>query len=235
MPDAEGSIYYNSFTSMVAVLKESGRGSLLAKLDLKDAYRYIPVHSMDWNLLGFHWMGNFYYPVVLMFGGKSAPYIFNPFMEALHWIIQRHILAWMQHYLNDFLPIFILSVMVQAANAAIDWIEDTARDLGLSFQPKKTVWPTTCLEFLRLELNSVSVEARLPLKKLLYLRETLLEWETCRCCNLKDLQEIIRYLQFCTQVVPHGHTFIHGLIHFLMMFQSSFSLRYVPAYAHADI
>jgi len=39
MADEEGSIHYNSFTSAVAVLKESGRGSLLAKLDLKDAYR----------------------------------------------------------------------------------------------------------------------------------------------------------------------------------------------------
>ena len=28
------------------------------------------------------WMGKYYYPVVLMFGEKSAPYIFNLFMEA---------------------------------------------------------------------------------------------------------------------------------------------------------
>jgi len=100
---------------------------------------------------------------------------------------------------------FNLSVMEQAANEAIDWIEDTARDLGLSFQPKKMVQPTTCLEFLGLELNSASMEARIPLEKLSYLQETLLEWETCRCCNLKDLQGIIGHLQFCTEVVPHSH------------------------------
>jgi len=57
----EGSIYYDSFTSVVAKLKESGRGLLLAKLDLRDAYRHIPVFSTDWNLLGFLWMGKFYY------------------------------------------------------------------------------------------------------------------------------------------------------------------------------
>ena len=69
---------------MVATLKASERGLLLAKLDLKDAYRHILVCSMDWNLLGFHWIGKFYYPVVLMFRGNSAPYIFNLFSEALH-------------------------------------------------------------------------------------------------------------------------------------------------------
>jgi len=61
--------------------------SLLTKLDLKDVYRHIPICSMDWNIQGFHWLGKFYYPVILMFGGKSAPSIFNLFMEALYWIV----------------------------------------------------------------------------------------------------------------------------------------------------
>jgi len=57
----------------------------------------------------------------------------------------------------------------QIANAAIDWIEKTATALGLSFQPKKTVRPMTCLEFLGLELDSEAMEARLPMAKLDYL------------------------------------------------------------------
>jgi len=56
------------------MLKESGRGLLLAKLDLKDAYRHIPVHSTDWNLLGFHWMGKFHYPVILIRGSQLPTY-----------------------------------------------------------------------------------------------------------------------------------------------------------------
>jgi len=50
--------------------------------------------------------------------------------------------------------------MAQVANAAIIWIKDMAKDLGLSFQPKKTVRPMICLVFLRLEVNSVAMEAR---------------------------------------------------------------------------
>ena len=64
-------------------MRELGRGSLLSRLELKDTYRHIPIHCTDWNLLGFHWLGKFYYPVMLMFSGKSAPYIFNLFAEAL--------------------------------------------------------------------------------------------------------------------------------------------------------
>src|SRR5882724_6736024 len=201
--DEEGSIIYDSFPSAATALKESGKGSPLAKLDLKDAYRHIPVWSMDWNLLGFHWMGKYYYPVVLMFRGKSVPYIFNPFMEALHWIIQKHIPARLRHYLDDFLPIFKPSTSTQEVNTAIDWIEEMAKTLVLSFQPKKTVRSTTHLEFLGLEPDSKSMEARLPIDKLKYPWETLISWMKSGQCGLKELQEIIGYLQFCSQVVPH--------------------------------
>src|SRR5882672_2676869 len=53
-------------------------------------------------------------------------------------------------------------------------------------------------------------------------------------CSLKELQELIGYLQFCTQVVPHGRTFIRRLINFSMKFPSEFAMRHVPAYARAD-
>src|SRR5467141_5004769 len=79
-PDFEGTIKYDSFLSATAALHSAGKGSLLAKLNLKDAYRHIPIRSTDWNLLGFQWEGKYYYPLVLMFGGKSAPYIFNLFV-----------------------------------------------------------------------------------------------------------------------------------------------------------
>jgi len=55
-PDEAGKIQYDSLMSVAAALQDSGRGSFLAKLDLNDAYRNIPVCSMYWNLLGFHWL-----------------------------------------------------------------------------------------------------------------------------------------------------------------------------------
>jgi hypothetical protein len=106
IPDSEGNIRYEAFDQAVAAIASSGRGTLLAKLDLKEAFHHIPVRPADWPLLGFTWENSFYHAIVLIFGIKSAPYIFNLFAEALHWIIQRHIPASLKHYLDDFLPIF---------------------------------------------------------------------------------------------------------------------------------
>ena len=41
----------------VEVIVERGRGTLLAKVDIKSAYRIIPVHPEDHQLLGMLWEG----------------------------------------------------------------------------------------------------------------------------------------------------------------------------------
>jgi len=171
-------------------LHEASKGSLLAKLDLKDAYQHIPIRSTNWHLLGFHWQGNFYYPILLMFGSKSAPYIFNLFAEGLHWIIQHHIPASLHHYLDDFLPIFLPSTPKAMANAATDWIEHLGNELGLSFQLKKTVQPSMNIEFLGLELDSMAMEAHFLDEKLIYLRRLLDSWLQQSKCSLWDIQEL---------------------------------------------
>src|SRR5882724_2454378 len=113
-----------------------------------------------------------------MFGGKSAPYILNLFAEALHWIIECHLPTSLHHYLDNFLPIFKPNIPVQIANAAVIWIEDLGKSLGLTFHLAKTIHPTTCIEFLGLELDWAVMEACLPQDKLNYLHLYLLEWQT---------------------------------------------------------
>src|ERR1700734_1975501 len=106
IPDSEASISYDAFECAVKDLVSAGTGSLMAKLDLKDAFHQIPIRPSDWHHMGFSWGNEFFYSIVLAFGLCSAPYIFNLFSEALHWIIQRHIPAHIHHYLDDFLLLF---------------------------------------------------------------------------------------------------------------------------------
>ena len=235
IPDYEGHIRYEAFDQAVATIASSGRGTLLAKLDLKEAFHHIPVRPADWPLLGFFWQGFFYHAIVLTFGIKSAPYIFNLFAEALHWIIQRHIPAQLKHYLDDFLPIFPPSTPLPLANKAVDWIEALGMSLGLSFQHEKTLRPSTQTEYLGLDLDTLAMEARLPADKLLYLRDLLRLWTKRRRCSLHDLQQLIGFLQFCSQVIPHSRAFLRRLISFSMTFRSQYAVRHLPAYALAEI
>jgi hypothetical protein len=235
IPDSESHIQYEAFEHALHEIASSGKGSILAKLDLKDAFHHIPVRPADWHLLGFEWGHQFYYAIVLTFGMKSAPYIFNLFAEALHWIVQWHIPAALKHYLDDFLPIFKLSTPIDRANKAISWIQGLGQQLGLSFQDEKTVWPTTKLEFLGLELDTMEMEARLPADKLQYLRELLDLWGDRRSCQLVELQQLIGFLQFCSQVIPHSRAFLRRLIAFTTSVRSQYCCRRTPIPAHVEI
>ena len=51
------SLRYASVDDAVAMVQALGQGTQLVKIDLKDAYRIVPVHPDDYHLLGITWDG----------------------------------------------------------------------------------------------------------------------------------------------------------------------------------
>lgn len=66
----------------------------------------MPVAPQHQWLLGFRWGKKFYKDTCLLFGLATAPFIFNLFAEALHWIIASFLRWVLCHYLDDFVAIF---------------------------------------------------------------------------------------------------------------------------------
>ena len=56
---------------------DKGTGALMAKVDIKHAYRNIPIHPADQVLMGMMWEGGLFIDTALPFGLQSAPKIFN--------------------------------------------------------------------------------------------------------------------------------------------------------------
>jgi hypothetical protein len=107
--------------------------------------------------------------------------------------------------------------------------------LGLHFQESKIEGPSTCLEFLGIELDSVAMEARLPVDKLSYLADLLYKWYSKTHCTLRELQELTGYLQFCSQIIPFSMAFLRSLFDFSSSFKSSFARRRITRPARRDI
>ena len=97
------SLSYASIDEAVAIIQRLGRGAELVKMDLKDAYRVVPVHPQDHQLLGMQWDGGVYVDRSLPFGLRSAPLIFTAFADLVAWAIYRHGVRCLLHYLDHFL------------------------------------------------------------------------------------------------------------------------------------
>ena len=121
---------------------------------------------------------------------RSAPYIFNLFAEGLHWIIPQHIPGDIRHYLDDFLPIFS-STSLLTTSATVSWCQSLGKELGLIFLHEKTTLPCTCLEYLSLKIDTMSMEAQLLPNKLDYLQDILNSALGAHTVALWQLQELV--------------------------------------------
>ena len=94
------SLQYASVDMAVDMIKLLGLGTQLVKLDIKDAYRIIPVHLADHHLLGISWRRRVYVDRALPFGLRSAPKIFS---AVVSWVLHQQGIEFHIHYLDDFL------------------------------------------------------------------------------------------------------------------------------------
>ena len=99
------SLKYTRVEQVAEKVFELGPGAQLAKIDVKSAYRIVPVHPDDRPLLGMLWQYRLYIDASLPFGLRSAPKLFNAIADALEWIARHLGVEFLWHYLDDFITI----------------------------------------------------------------------------------------------------------------------------------
>ena len=203
------SLQYVSMEDIVKKVRRLGRGAILAKVDLKEAYRMVPVHPQDRPLLGMEWEGQVYVDTALPFGLRSAPKIFNAVADALQWIARHRGAGEMDHYLDDF--IIIGPPQDEGCAKSLEVLLETCRLLGVPVAVNKCEGPSTCLEFLGIEVDTIAMELRLPLSKLSRLQALIRKWCPRKVCQKKELQRLAGHLCHACRVVRPGRRFLRGV------------------------
>ena len=207
------SLSYVSVDDAAAHIWKSGPGTQLAKLDISEAYRIVPVHPQDRFLLGMQWDRSCYVDCCLPFGLRSAPKLFNAVADALEWIIcchNDHMVEFVIHYLDDFL--FAGEAGSSSCRRSLNLALRLCGDLGVPIMPEKVAGPSTSLEFLGLLIDTVKMEISLPIYKLTRLKAMLDSWQVRKSCSKRQLQSIIGHLHHASKVVKPGRPFIRRLI-----------------------
>ncbi len=181
----EFALTYSKVSDAITLIIKAGCGALMGKVDIKSAYRIIPVHPSDCHLLGMVWQGG-YVDLALPFGLRSAPGIFNSVADLFHWcLVNNWNVLDLLHYLDDY---FTLGPPNSDKCALrLKAIDQAAIEIGIPLSPDNCVGPTTCLVFLGIELDSVRMTAQLPADKHAELIQLLEEWASKRSCRLKEL------------------------------------------------
>ena len=192
------SLKYASVDDVAEFVLRSGRGSLLAKLDIKHAYRNIPIHPSDRHLLGMQLQlkGDVVVDTCLPFGLRSAPKIFNATADALEWMIAHYgssHVEFIVHYLDDFLVAGRPDS--DSCKRSLDLALQFCQEVGFPVKDEKVVGPTTVIEFLGISIDTDVMELRLPPEKLHRLKQLVQAWLGKKSCTKRQLLSLIGYLR----------------------------------------
>ena len=143
-------------------------GDFLIKVDLKDAYLTVPMNHQYWKFLRFVWKGTMFELKTLPFGLATAPITFTKLLRPVAASlcsqgIRRLI------YLGDILLAAQTSAMATHQMAIVT---NLLESLGFTLNRKKCILsPSQNLEFLRFQVDTVTMSLSLPPDKVQKIRK----------------------------------------------------------------
>ena len=211
------SLTYMTIDDVAARVVRLGRGALMAKFDLKSAYRQVPVHPDDRWLLCMEWRGQLFVDTALPFGLRSAPAIFNAVAEALAHMIRQKGVSELDHYLDDFS--IVGPPDSQQCGKDLETSLAMCEEAGCPVAEEKTEGPATEITLLGIELDSLQLQLRLPQEKLTKLKKLVAKWRKRDGCKKRELESLAGHLSHACKVVRPGRRFLRGIFGLLSRFR----------------
>ncbi|XP_056009591.1 uncharacterized protein LOC130046335 isoform X1 [Ostrea edulis] len=206
----------------------------MAKSDIKDAFRIMPVNPLDYHLLGFVWNSAFYYERCLPMGASSSCQIFEQLSNALQWIMYtKYNASGISHILDDFF--FISHAKSSKCKDDLTNFLYLCKKTGIPINMAKTIVPSTTVTIYGIEVDSVAMECRLPPDKITKMTQCLQNFAHRKKVQLRDLQSLIGLLNFACSVVVPGRAFLRRLIDLVVGVKKPFHWIRLTKEARADM
>ena len=205
------SVQYEILDHCVEIIQSIGSNCLIAKADLQDAFRIIPVSESSYRFLGFVWNDKFYYDRCLPMGCSISCQTFERLSQALQWIlINKLSVRYTSHILDDF--IFFGHPGSSEARVYLHTFLSLAEQINLPVKHSKTVLPATSVVLHGILVDTSRMEISLPPDKVEQAKSAVHAMCQRRKVQLRTLQSLIGVLNFACRVVVPGRAFLRRLI-----------------------
>ena len=235
IPKEPFSVKYSKFDDAVRMVRQKGRGCFMSKLDIKHAFRLMPVHPSQWHLLCYHFDGKWFVDLVLPFGLRSSPAIFCQFADLVRWVLDVcYKVPLVINYSDDFLQVSGHDQGV--AQQELDTIKRAFGDMGIPLAgPEKIIGPCHRLPYLGIIIDSLSMTMEVTEEKYQECMSTLPKWLNKAKCTQTQLKSLIGKLSFIAKVVRPGRLFLRRLIDLSKTVKKGHHHISLNAEARADI
>ena len=207
----DSSVHYNTIDYATSLMSP---GCYVSKIDLKSAYRSIPISPKNYKYMGLSWLfaednrKSFLIDTKLPFGSRKACQVFTAVSDAITRILRKKNVI-VVNYLDDFLII--------SNSKTENWLElNTAVNLmvslGLDINWDKLSPPSQNLTFLGVRIDTNSRILSLPSDKLTEVKDLINSWLVKKRASKRQLQKLLGKLNWCCRVILGGRTFMRRII-----------------------
>jgi hypothetical protein len=185
----------------------------MAKIDLKNAYRSIPISDESKRVTGLIWpwegRDTFFIDTRLPFGAKASPGIFHRITQSVVRMMARRGFHNIHVYLDDFL---VVGTDHNDCLITMNTLLSLLRQLGFHINWSKVEGPSTKITFLGIYINSENMTIGIPETKITDIKHKINNFIGKRRASKKQLQSILGKLSWVARVVPAGRIYLRALI-----------------------
>ena len=165
----------------------------LSKIDLKAAYRSVPINRLDYCLTGLKWQfedeesPSYLFDTRLPFGASMAPSVFHRLTQSVRRMMKRKGFHNLIVYLDDFL---IIEKTYEDCLKAQHTLISLLIDLGFYISWKKVVGPSQSLTFLGIVIDTATCSLSLESKRLEKIHDKLMFFNDKKHVSKRQLQQL---------------------------------------------
>jgi hypothetical protein len=195
-----------------AAMRTLGARAWAVVVDVKGAFRLMPVHASQRYLLGFMLGGRLFVHNVAPFGGRATPAIWETLAQLVQWILRQRIQAIVgrhaiTHYLDDFLVILDSQA---AAEAALAVVLETLASLRIPAAPQK-LQMAEAVDWIGMRFDFASSKISIMPERKERLREAIKETLAANGAKVKDLAHLTHSFKWCTATMEGARCWVTGL------------------------
>ncbi|CAG2219551.1 unnamed protein product [Mytilus edulis] len=227
------SLSYIKVDDAINAIQDYGVNSICCKVDVCDAFKQLGILPTQWHLFCFKWHNFYYHYVILPSGCRSSPKLFDMLSRSICWIAKHNYnINVIFHLLDDFLTVDRPTDCGERTMALLSLIFNK---LSIPLSKKKTVGPSCVLEYLGIVLDTVNMQARLPQDKVKRITDFITLILSKKSCTRKELEQLLRHLNFATRVILLGRSFVSYLYKLMSSVKESFYHVHLNKECKADL
>ena len=206
-------VQYASFDVAVGLVASIGAEALLAKADIKSAFRLLPIHPLDFELLGMKVGADYFVDKALPMGASCSPALFERFSTFLEWVTKQVANSqFCTHYADDFLLLGYKGDGSGSCASLVHSLNTTCQNFGVPLASEKSVGPSPCLTYLGLEIDAANQQISVPPEKIKKISTQIERVRGQSKVSLRELQSLIGSLAFICKAVGPGRAFLRRII-----------------------